>query len=82
MREIQVKGWSNFASVRWSAGSQSLLVLSYQEGNGRLLHTDLQGNASVLWDHVTDNWAESPDGRHLAVTQLSNDQNYMLMTDF
>lgn len=82
MREIQVKGWGNLGRVRWSADSKSLLVLSNQKGYGTLLHTDLQGNASVLWDHVTENWAESPDGRHLAVTQLSNDQNYMLMTDF
>lgn len=82
MREIQVNGWDNLGSVRWSADSKSLLVLSNQEGYGTLLHSDLQGNANVLWDHVTENWAESPDGRHLAVTQLSNDQNYMLMTDF
>jgi serine/threonine protein kinase len=82
MREIQVKGWGNLGMVRWSADSKRLLVLSYQKGYGTLLHTDLQGNAQVLWDHVTENWAESPDGRHLAVTQLSNDQNYMLMTDF
>src|SRR6202049_2913481 len=82
MRDIQVKGWSNLGSVRWSADSNSVLVLSYQKGFGTLLQTDLQGNASVLWDHVTDCWAESPDGRHLAVTELSSDQNYMMMTNF
>jgi serine/threonine protein kinase len=82
VREIQVKGWSHLGMVRWSADSKSLLILSNQKGYGTLLHTDLQGNAQVLWDHVTENWAESPDGRHLAVTQLSNEQNYVLMTDF
>ena len=82
MREIRVEGWSNLGMVRWSADSKSLLVLSNQRNYGTLLHADLQGHANVLWEHVTDNWSESPDGRHLAVTQLSNDQNYMLMTAF
>jgi hypothetical protein len=35
-----------------------------------------------LWEHVTDNWSESPDGRHLAVTVLSADSNYMMMENF
>ena len=82
MREIQVKGWSNLGRVRWSADSKSLFVLSNQKGYGTLLHADLQGNPQVLWDHVTENWAESPDGRHLAVTVVTNDQNYVMMEKF
>jgi DNA-binding winged helix-turn-helix (wHTH) protein/Tol biopolymer transport system component len=80
--EIKVNGWGKLGAVRWSADSKSLLVLSNQKGYGTLLHTDLQGHAGVLWDHVTDNWSESPDGRHLAVTVLGVDQNYWTMENF
>jgi len=82
VREIRVNGWSNFRSVRWSADSNSVLVLSNQKGYGTLLHTDLQGHSNVLWEHVTENWSESPDGRHLAVNVLSMDQNYWMMENF
>ena len=82
VREIRVIGWSDLRSVRWSADSKSLLVLSNQKSYGTLLHTDLQGHAAVLWEHVTDCWSESPDGRHLAVGTNIVDQNYWTMQNF
>jgi Tol biopolymer transport system component len=82
VRQIRIDGWSDLQYVRWSADSKSLLVLSYQKGDGTLLHTDLQGRANVLWEHVTNCWSESPDGRHLAVGTLINDANYWTMENF
>jgi len=83
-REIRINGWTNLRAVHWSADSKNLLVLSNQKGygDGTLLHADLQGHASVLWEHVTDEWSASPDGRHLAVTVLNVDQNYWTMENF
>jgi dipeptidyl aminopeptidase/acylaminoacyl peptidase len=84
VREIRINGWSNLRAVRWSADSKNLLVLSNQKGygHGTLLHTDLQGHANVLWEYVTDLWSESPDGRHLAVTVVTVDENYWTMENF
>jgi serine/threonine protein kinase/Tol biopolymer transport system component len=82
MREVRVNGWSNLRSVRWAADGKGVLVLSNQKGYGTLLHTDFQGRANVLWEHVTQNWVESPDGRHLSVNVVTVDQNYSLIENF
>jgi Tol biopolymer transport system component len=82
IREVRVNGWINFRNVRWAADGKSLVVFSNQNGYGTLLHTDLQGHANVLWEHVTDIWTESPDGHHLAVNVHTIDQNFSMLENF
>ena len=82
MREIRVNGWSDLRRVGWTADGTSLLVLSNQKGYGTLLHTDLQGHANGLWDHVTESWVESPDGRHLSVNVNTVDKNFSMLENF
>jgi len=81
-REIRLNGWSDLRSMRWAADGKGVLVLSNQKGYGTLIHTDLQGRANVLWEHVTENWAESPDGRHLSVNVNAVDQNFWMLENF
>jgi len=49
------------------------------------LQVDLRGSAKVLWsNNGGDNrvWAESPDGRHLALYGHQQSANFWMMENF
>ena len=49
-RDIVVKGWAGFNSVDWAADGKSLFVSSQSPTSSTLLHVDLEGHATPLWD--------------------------------
>ncbi len=49
-RDIIVKGWAGFNAVNWAADGQSLFVSSQSPTSSTLLHVDLEGHATPLWD--------------------------------
>jgi DNA-binding winged helix-turn-helix (wHTH) protein/Tol biopolymer transport system component len=82
-REITVKGWPNLSGLGWSADGKGLYCGSVSPQSRTLLHVDLAGNASVLWQLKGPGgplWSiPSPDGRYLAIRgDIYNSDVWML----
>src|SRR5262249_33227779 len=48
-RTAQIKGYSNFQSLRWAPDSRSVLVGAFAAGFNQLLRVDLNGNVQSIW---------------------------------
>jgi hypothetical protein len=83
-REFTIKGWSGLEALDWTYDGKGLFTSSRAAGSV-LLHTDLQGNALVLWEPKGDNmiWAiSSPDGHYVALPGFALSSNIWSMQDF
>jgi Tol biopolymer transport system component len=83
-RKIVVKGWSGLQALDWTPDAKGLFTCSRASG-AVLLHTDLQGNAHVLWEPKGDNmtWAvSSPDGHHVALPGFEFSSNIWSLQNF
>jgi len=85
-QEVRLERWNNFPAFAWSADSQSLFVVATVKEGRALLHTDLQGNAKLLWTYEGGTGetivVPSPDGRHLAMQSWSTNGNMWMMENF
>jgi Tol biopolymer transport system component len=83
-REIPVKGWASFESVAWSADGGSLFVTNSSLTGSRLLRVSLNGDAQAL--HKADFKAErpipSPDGRYVALAEVTSESNAWMIENF
>jgi DNA-binding winged helix-turn-helix (wHTH) protein/Tol biopolymer transport system component len=83
-RKITVKGWDGLEGLDWTADGKGLFTSSLAT-RSVLLHTDLQGNAQVLWEPkgASMTWAvPSPDGHHVAMPGFAFSSNIWTMQDF
>jgi hypothetical protein len=79
-----VKGWAGFNSVDWAADGRSLFVSSQSPTNVTLLHVDLEGHATPLWDQrgsLTYAIA-APNGRELAIAGMTSGSNVWIIENF
>ena len=84
-RDIVVKGWSGFNSVDWAADGKSLFVSSQSPTSSTLLHVDLDGRATPLWDQrgAWRTWAiAAPNGRELAIQGMTSGSNIWMIENF
>jgi Tol biopolymer transport system component len=84
-RDITVEGWAGLNSVDWAADSRSLLVSSQSPTSATLLHVDLEGHATPLWDQrgAWRTWAISaPNGRELAIQGMTSSSNVWMIENF
>jgi hypothetical protein len=84
-RDFVVKGWAGFNSVDWAADGKSLFVSSQSPTSMTLLHVDLEGNATPLWDQrgVWRTWAiPAPNGRELAISSVARSSNVWMIENF
>ncbi len=83
-REIRVKGWSDLRYLAWSADGKGLFVSSNHGPQGAaLLHVDLQGNATVLWNNLDVSLLQpSPNGRHFVFGGADEDSNIWTLENF
>ena len=83
---IQSRDANNMWSLGWTRDGKGLFVCKSTKGGPQLLHLDLHGKAKVLWSNQGgDNvcvWAESPDGRHLALYGHQQSANFWMMENF
>jgi DNA-binding winged helix-turn-helix (wHTH) protein/Tol biopolymer transport system component len=80
-RKFIVKGWSGLQALDWASDGKGLFTSSRMSGVV-LLHTDLQGNAHVLWEPKGDSmiWAvPSPDGHRVAMPGFALSSNIWSM---
>jgi Tol biopolymer transport system component len=85
-RDLVVNGWYGFDSgPDWSPGGKGFFISSLSPIGATLLHIDLNGAASALWEqkgglHI---WGvPSLDGRHLAMLGYTMDSNVWLLENF
>jgi Tol biopolymer transport system component len=84
-RDFVVKGWAGFNSVDWAADGKSLFVSSQSPTSSTLLHVDLEGHATSLWDR-RGSWRTyaiaAPNGRELAIGGVARNSNVWMMENF
>ena len=82
-RKFTIKGWNGLEGLNWTSDGKGLFTSSRSSG-AVLLHTDLQGNARVLWEPKGNAiWAvPSPDGHHVAMPGFALSSNIWSMQDF
>jgi hypothetical protein len=85
-KHFRVKGWTNLESFFWTADAKGLFVTAGVRNGKEVLHTDLQGNAHVLWENTGGSGETearpSPDGHHLALNGWTSNGNIWLMENF
>jgi Tol biopolymer transport system component len=84
IKTIIVKGWVNGISLDWIADGSGFFICTLQP-RAVLLHVDLEGNATPLWEPKGNNttWAlPSPDGRHVAMPSAAISSNAWMMQHF
>jgi serine/threonine protein kinase len=84
VQAIRVQRWNNLQSLDWTADGKGLFTSTIQP-IGLLLHVDLQGHASVLWEPKGVNlpWAlPSPDGRYVAMPYFARNSNAWMLENF
>jgi len=84
VKQLEVKGWNRFLSLDWSADGKGMFMSGLlPSGETRLLFVDLRGNASVLTNDGRPRWAiPSPNGRELAIANVSNSRNVWFLDKF
>jgi len=82
-RDLVVKGWNGLMHIDWSADGKSLLVGNH-ESDSALLKITLDGKASVLLrsSNFIGYAVPSPDGRLLAIMEVSPTKNVWQIQDF
>ena len=84
-RDFVVKGWAGFNSVDWAADGKSLFVSSQSPTSSTLLHVDLEGHATPLWDQ-RGAWrtyaVAAPNGRELAIAGMTSGSNVWMIENF
>jgi serine/threonine protein kinase len=84
-QSFHVKGWDNLESLDWTADGEGFFIADGVHGGMVLLHVDLQGNAKVVHNYQgqTGLWArQSPDGRHLVISEYRVDGNIWTLENF
>jgi Tol biopolymer transport system component/predicted Ser/Thr protein kinase len=83
-RDFVVKGWAGFNSVDWAADGRSLFVASQSPTSTTLLHVDLEGHATPLWDQrgALTYAVPAPNGRELAIAGTTSGSNVWMIENF
>ena len=87
-REFNVKGWKGLGGLSWASDGKGLFGCAQQAVRGStLLYVDLEGRANVLWQQkltgIALTWGtHSPDGRYLALSGYTRDNNVWLLEKF
>jgi serine/threonine protein kinase/Tol biopolymer transport system component len=84
-RDLVVNGWAAFNSVDWAADGKSLFVSSQSPTSATLLHVDLEGHATPLWEQ-RGAWRTyaiaAPNGRRLAIAGMTSSSNVWMIDNF
>ncbi|MGA3224321.1 MAG: protein kinase [Acidobacteriaceae bacterium] len=84
-RDFVVKGWAGLNSVNWAADGKSLFVSSQSPTSSTLLHVDLEGHATPLWDErgASRIYAvAAPNGHDLAIFGMTSSSNVWMIDNF
>ena len=84
--KITSRGWTTTQNLSWAADGKGLLISGLVQGETSLIYVDLAGRSHVLWHPHQSGYvglgAQSPDGRHLAISQGNFSGNMWMMENF
>ena len=82
--KFTTRDWGMLNGATWSADGKSLYVLSYSSRGTAILHSDLSGNAKMLYRPSWDIFGVqvSPNGKTLAFAPLIDNSNAWTMGNF
>jgi Tol biopolymer transport system component len=83
-RDFVAKGWAGFDSVYWAADGRSLFVTSRSPTSTTLLHVDLEGHATPLWDQRGSGIyvIAAPNGRELSIAGTTSGSNVWMIENY
>jgi eukaryotic-like serine/threonine-protein kinase len=84
IKTVTVRGWTNGISLDCTADGSGFFICTLQP-RAVLLHVDLEGNATPLWEPKGSNttWAlPSPDGQHSAMPSAAVSSNSWMIKQF
>ncbi|HWY59871.1 MAG TPA: protein kinase [Terriglobales bacterium] len=85
-RKITPRGWASTQSLAWTADGKGLLISGLVQGLTSVIYVDFAGRSRVLWHPRQSGYvglgAQSPDGRHLAISQGNFSGNMWMMENF
>jgi Tol biopolymer transport system component len=82
---LQLAKGSEVSDLAWTADGKALFGLVSQSHKSALARIDLDGKMHLLLDrgiHELENPSSSPDGRHLAFSQRTLENNVWLLDNF
>jgi eukaryotic-like serine/threonine-protein kinase len=83
-KTVRVEGWTMLMTMDWAPDSNGLFMSAVEPGT-KLLHVDLNGRATVLWEpkgtYVAFTMA-SPDGRHVTMQAETGNSNAWMIQNF
>jgi hypothetical protein len=83
-KTVRVEGWTMLMTMDWAPDSNGLFMSTVEPATN-LLHVDLNGRATVLWEpqgtYIAFTMA-SPDGRHVAMQAETGNSNAWMIQNF
>jgi serine/threonine protein kinase len=78
-------GWSTISGLSWTADGKGLLIWGLAHNVPTLIQVDIGGQSRALWS-VSSGSLEigtpSPDGRHVAISQINKSGNIWMIENF
>ena len=84
-QKLPPSGWSTVAGLSWTADGKGLLISGLAHNTPTLIQVDLRGRSKVLLSASSgfpQAAAASPDGHHVAISQLNTSGNIWMIENF
>ncbi|MFZ0796761.1 MAG: protein kinase [Terriglobales bacterium] len=84
-QKLPPSGWSTVAGLSWTADGKGLLISGLAHNTPTLIQVDLRGRSNVLWSASSGfprAATASPDGRHVAISQVNTSGNIWMIENF
>jgi serine/threonine protein kinase len=84
-QKLSPNGWTTIAGLSWTADGKALLISGLSHNVPTIIQVSVSGQSNVLWSAhsgLLRTAAASPDGRHLAISQVNVSGNIWMIENF
>jgi len=84
-QQLSPNGWSTIAGLSWTADGKTLLISGLSHNVPTIIQVSVSGQSNVLWSvhsGLLRAAAASPDGRHVAISQVNVSGNIWMIENF
>ena len=84
-QQLSPNGWSTVAGLSWTADGKALLISGLAHNVPTIIQVSVSGQSNVLWSvhsGLLRAAAASPDGRHVAISQVNLSGNIWMIENF
>jgi len=84
-QQLSPNGWTTIAGLSWTADGKALLISGLSHNVPTIIQVSVSGQSNVLWSvhsGLLRTATASPDGRHLAISQVNVSGNIWMIENF